>query len=69
MVWAGVSFHGKTKLYFIKPGVKINSTYYINNVLKPFLAYDAKKLFSDGNYVFHQDSAPSHVSKKTQDYG
>ena len=68
MVWAGVSFYGKTKLYFIKPGVKINSTYYINNVLKPFLAYDAKKLFSDGNYVFHQDSAPSHVSKKIQDF-
>lgn len=38
MVWAGISSYGKTSLRFVKPGVKINSDYYINNILKPFLS-------------------------------
>ncbi|CAM4869666.1 unnamed protein product [Rotaria socialis] len=36
MVWAGISSYGETSLRFVKPGVKINSDYYINNILKPF---------------------------------
>ncbi len=36
MVWAGISARGKTKLHFVTKGAKINSDYYINNVLKPF---------------------------------
>ena len=38
MVWAGISAAGKTRLYFVDPGAKINSEYYINKILKPFLA-------------------------------
>lgn len=68
MVWAGVSFRGKTRLFFIEPGAKINSEYYCTNVLKPFLARDAKRLYPEGGFVFHQDSAPSHVSKATKMY-
>ena len=68
MVWAGISAKGKTKLYFIEPGAKINSDYYINNVLKKFLARDAPRLYPDGDFIFHQDSAPSHASKKTQEF-
>ncbi|KAF2898681.1 hypothetical protein ILUMI_07494 [Ignelater luminosus] len=63
MVWGGVSFNGKTKLHFIHPGAKVNSTYYINNVLKPFLTKDALRLYPDGDFVFNHNSAPSHVSK------
>ena len=36
MVWAAISFNGKTSLHFIEPGAKINSQYYIDHVLKPF---------------------------------
>ena len=68
MVWAAISFNGKTSLHFIEPGAKINSQYYIDHVLKPFLAKDAKRLFPDGDFVFHQDSAPSHVSKATTNF-
>ena len=68
MVWSGVSYRGKTSLYFVEPGAKINSQYYINNILKKFLARDAKRLYPDGNFVFHQDSAPSHVSKTTTEF-
>jgi hypothetical protein len=65
MVWAGISKRGKTKLYFVDPGAKVNSDYYISHILKPFLRYDVKKLYPDGDYIFHQDSAPAHVSKMT----
>ncbi|KAF2886659.1 hypothetical protein ILUMI_19514 [Ignelater luminosus] len=68
MVWGGALFNGKTKLYFVDPGAKVNSTYYINNVLKPFLTKDALRLYSDGDFVFHHDSGPSHVSKITTEF-
>lgn len=68
MAWAGVSFSGKTTLRFIKPGAKINSQYYIEEVLKPFLKNDALRLYPGNDYIFHQDSAPSHTSKVTREF-
>ena len=59
MVWDGIS-----SLRFVKPGVKINTDYYINNILKPFLSRDVPRLFPN-NEKKNQDNAPSHVSKKT----
>ncbi len=50
MVWAGVSFAGKTGLHFVQEGAKINSVYYIEHVLKPFLRKDARRLYQDGCY-------------------
>jgi hypothetical protein len=44
MVWAGISSHGKTSLRFVIPGAKINSDYYINNILKRFLLHDVPRL-------------------------
>jgi hypothetical protein len=34
MVSAGVSVHGKTRLHFVDPGVKINANYYVNTLQK-----------------------------------
>ncbi|KAF2896151.1 hypothetical protein ILUMI_10024 [Ignelater luminosus] len=68
MVWGGVAFNSKTKLHFIDPGAKVNSTYYINNVLKHSLTKDALRLYPDGDFVFHHDPAPSHVSKVTTEF-
>jgi predicted transcriptional regulator len=68
MVWEGVSSKGKTSLRFVAPGVKINSNYYINSILKPFLTRDVPRLFPKKErrkWFFHQDSAPSHTSKET----
>ncbi|KAF2882641.1 hypothetical protein ILUMI_23540 [Ignelater luminosus] len=59
MVWGRVSFNGKAKLHFIDPGAKVNSIYYIDNVLKPFLTRDASRLYPDGHFDFHHDFAPS----------
>lgn len=68
MVWGGVSYYGKTNLYFIKPGTKIKGEYYQKFVIKKFMERDKKRMFGDGEFLFHQDSAPSHVSKSTIDY-
>jgi predicted transcriptional regulator/hemolysin-activating ACP:hemolysin acyltransferase len=68
MVWEGVSSQGKTALRFVEHGTKINSKYYINEVLKPFLIQDVPRLFPKRRkikWVFHQDSAPSHTAKET----
>ena len=68
MVWIGISANGCTKARFVKTGVKINTQYYINNVLKPFIKEDVPKLYPNGDFLFQQDSAPSHRSKATQRY-
>lgn len=68
MVWMGISAHGVTKPRFVKPGAKINSEYYIQKILKPFLKDDYRRLYPNGDAVFHQDSAPSHASKVTQKF-
>ena len=68
MVWGGISAKGKTSLRFVKPNAKTNSDYYINNMLKPFLRRDVARLFPQtekNRPIFHQDSTPNHVSKKT----
>ena len=34
IVWAGISYFGKTNFYFIDPHTRINSDYYVNHVFK-----------------------------------
>ena len=40
----------------------------MNNVLKPFIKEDMPKLYPNNDGIFHQDSAPSHTSKKTLEF-
>jgi inhibitor of nuclear factor kappa-B kinase subunit alpha len=68
MVWGGFSRNVKLPLLFIEAGVKINTNYYIEHVLKNHLLAHASNLIPDGNYCFQQDSAPSHQSKATQEW-
>lgn len=72
MVWGGMTGHGLTDLHFVPQGVKINSDYYIDNILKK-LAKPAfndsvvqRMLFSAPNTgLFQQDGARCHTSVKT----
>ncbi|GBO09621.1 hypothetical protein AVEN_214814-1 [Araneus ventricosus] len=57
MVWMSISVNGVTKPRFVEPGVKINSEYYIQKILKPFIKDDYYRLYPNGDAVFHQDSA------------
>lgn len=66
MVWAAVSHNGKLPLKFIDKGVKINAEYYKQEVLTTHLLPHANRLYPKKNWIFQQDSAPSHRSKTTQ---
>ena len=71
MFVAGVCSRRKTKLRFVKPGAKIDSQYYIDNVLNSVVTEDIPRLFLGElieQAVFHHDSAPAHASKVTQDW-
>ncbi|GBO21722.1 hypothetical protein AVEN_113210-1 [Araneus ventricosus] len=68
MVWMGISVNVATKPRFVQPGAKINSEYYIQKILKPFLKEDYRRLYPNGNAVFHQDSAPSNASRVIQKF-
>ncbi len=52
--------------FWYKKGLKINTADYVN-VLKDMVKSWQDEYYPNGNYVFQQDSAPSHKSKKTQD--
>ncbi|GBM22673.1 hypothetical protein AVEN_144453-1 [Araneus ventricosus] len=66
MVWMGISANCVTKPRFVQTG--LNSKYYIQKILKPFLKDDYCRLYTNGDSVFHQDSAPSHASRVTQKF-
>lgn len=68
MVWVGMSANGLTRPIFCEPGAKVNANYYITNILKPFLAHDAFRLYPEGDFTFHQDSAPAHTAKVTLEF-
>lgn len=67
MVWAAISARGPIGPIFVDPGAKINKDYYIDKILKPMIK-DFRKLYPDGDGIFHQDSAPSHAAEKTLDF-
>lgn len=65
MVWGAISKKGKLPLHFVEPGVKVNQTYYIEEVLERHLLPHAKDLYGEEYFCFQQDSAPAHKAKKT----
>ena len=65
MVWAAISKTWKSPLIFVPQGAKVNTNAYIETILTPALQA-AKKHFKDKPFIFQQDGAPSHTSKKTQ---
>jgi len=65
---AGVSWNGKTKKNFIDPQKTIvNQKTYID-FLKTSLLPECRRLYPDNDFVFMQDSAPSHHAKATQNF-
>ena len=64
MVSIDVSALGCTELIFIEPGVKINGTYYRDELLTNHLLPAIKQLSGD-YFTFQQDSAPAHRARET----
>lgn len=67
MVWA-VSKKGEITIALHLKGVKIDTNYYIQHVLKDHLLLHATKPLRRWFLLCQQDSAPSHKSKWTQEW-
>ena len=68
MVSAGVSWNGKQKYFFIdRQKTKVNLKTYID-FLKTCLPPECRLLYPDNDFIFLQDSAPSHRAKATQNF-
>lgn len=67
MVVAAVTGKGCIPLFKVPNNVKINSEYYISNVLDPIFNIYLPKLYKNEMHLitFHHDMASSHTSKKT----
>jgi len=71
MVSVGVSPMGKTRVVFIDPGAKVNSSYYCNIVLEEGLLPDIRAIcqhYSIYRWTLQQDGAPAHAARTTMDY-
>jgi hypothetical protein len=68
IVWASVSSCRKIAFRFVQSSAKFDSNDFINKILKAFLLHDFRRVFPDTErkkMIYHWDSAPSQVSKKT----
>lgn len=63
MVWGVFSYNGIGELHLVNGNV--NTAHYIR-ILNKNLFKSIEKLHPDGQYIFQQDNAPCHVSKKNQ---
>ena len=63
MVWAGVTYNGKTPLVFIEEGAKINEELCKSQVLQQKLVPWTLQRFGNQGFTFLQDSAPAHKTR------
>ena len=68
MVWAAVTADGRSPIIFIEPDVKVNATYYRENVLEAALESWARKNFGRRPWSFQQDAAPSHKARVNREW-
>lgn len=57
----------KCPIIFMPQSEKVNTEVYINSLTKNVLPW-LRKTYPDNNYVWQQDGAPCHTSKKTQKF-
>ena len=68
MVWAVVTATGISLLLFVPTKVKLNSEWYVSDILKGCLLPWAEQHFKDEPWTLQQDLAPSHGSKFTESW-
>lgn len=68
MVWWGVSYEGVTPLHFCEQGVKQKAKNYQSDILERVVKPLNNTLFANKDWIFQQDSAPSHKAKSTQQW-
>ena len=60
--------YGKTRVVFIDPGAKVNSSYYCDSVLEKGLLPDIRTICRHYRWTLLQDGAPVHTDRTTMDY-
>ncbi len=65
MIWAAMSSAGVGPLCFLKSTV---NTVIYQEILEHFMLPSADKLYGDADFIFQQDSAPTHTSKGTKSW-
>ena len=63
-----ISCMGKTRVFFVDPGAKFNSSYYCNMVLEKSLLRDIRAICRHYRWTLQQDGAPAHTARTTRDY-
>lgn len=66
MVSVAVSKAGKTRLFFVDPGTKVNAHYYTNVLMKKMIPQMDRRTNGEG-YLFMQDGARAHTAQLTLD--
>ena len=73
MVWAGISYDGKTALHISPPGTKIDKVgymYCMEQALPPAIT-DKQYLYPSGppkDCIYMQDGAPAHRANVAKDW-
>lgn len=62
-VWERIREDGKSALVFVKPVIKMNPQYYLNEILQTALKVFDQKTFWVQTWVFQQNSAPTYQGK------
>jgi transposase len=62
MVWGAISIRGKIDFRIIPQKTKVDSKYYCNNILKPYIV---KANIVHKKWILMQDNAPSHSSQES----
>ena len=65
MIWVGITFNGATRIVVLPKDKSFDSDFYIEKVL-PIVKRDGSKLIGD-DFLYQQDGAPCHTSKKSMD--
>jgi len=65
MVSVGVTRMGKTRVVFIDPEAKVNSSYYCNIVLEEGLLSDIRAICRHYGWTLQQDGTPAHIAWTT----
>jgi len=68
MVSVGVSCMGKTRVVFINPGAKVNSSFYCKIILEEGLLPYIRAICHHYRWTLQQDGAPAHTARTTMDY-
>ena len=64
MVSVAVSKVGKSSIFLVEPGAKVNGAYYREKLLAPMIP-EMDRLTGYHPYVFMQDGARSHTANET----